>query len=436
MPQETNFHSEEAQEILGKIPSWIIRWGITLIFLIFLSIIIGCCFIKYPERVNGMVTMTTKNSPIDVVSKSSGDLEQILVSNGDSINSNVILGVMHSNANYKDILYVERNIMQITDTALNLAVFDDWIYKLYDLGDLQSEWTSFSSACLKYRDYIERAVIKQKKGLLEQQIGKQAEYYTQMKNQADILKEDLKFEEKGYRRDSSLFIHRAMSETEYEESARKLLQTRNNVVSFEAQMTSTELSILQNRQQIIELSIQQDDEILAMEQDINSSKEKLLALIKDWKISNLLVSPIDGIVSFVRKWDEGQFINAGETFLAVIPNKGCKVIGIVKIPQENFGKVKSGQKVNVRLNGYPYMEYGLLTGIVGYLSSVPEEAVDQQSSPQYTAEIVFPNGMKTSYGKKLRLIQKMNGTAEIITEERSLMMRLIDPIVTLLKSGI
>lgn len=436
MPQETNFHSEEAQEILGKIPSWIIRWGITLIFLIFLSIIIGCCFIKYPERVNGMVTMTTKNSPIDVVSKSSGDLEQILVSNGDSINSNVILGVMHSNANYKDILYVERNIMQITDIALNLAVFDDWIYELYDLGDLQSEWTSFSSACLKYRDYIERAVIKQKKGLLEQQIGKQTEYYTQMKNQADILKEDLKFEEKGYRRDSSLFIHRAMSETEYEESARKLLQTRNNVVSFEAQMTSTELSILQNRQQIIELSIQQDDEILAMEQDINSSKEKLLALIKDWKISNLLVSPIDGTISFVRKWDEGQFINAGETFLAVIPNKDCKVIGIVKIPQENFGKVKSGQKVNVRLNGYPYMEYGLLTGIVGYLSSVPEEAVDQQSSPQYTAEIVFPNGMKTSYGKKLRLIQKMNGTAEIITEERSLMMRLIDPIVTLLKSGI
>lgn len=49
-----------------------------------------------------------------------------------------------------------------------------------------------------------------------------------------------------------------------------------------------------------------------MEQSINGSKEKLLALIKNWKISNLLVSPIDGTVSFVRKWDEGQFINAGE----------------------------------------------------------------------------------------------------------------------------
>lgn len=92
--------------------------------------------------------------------------------------------------------------------------------------------------------------------------------------------------------------------------------------------------------------------------------------------------------------------------------------------------------MNVRLNGYPYMEYGLLIGVVGHISSVPEEATVQQASPQYTAEIIFPNGMKSSYGKKLKLIQKMSGTAEIITEERSLMMRLIDPIVTLLKSGI
>ena len=44
--------------------------------------------------------------------------------------------------------------------------------------------------------------------------------------------------------------------------------------------------------------------------------------------------------------------------------------------------------------------------------------------------------LKSSYGKELRLIQKMNGDAVIITEERSLIMRLIEPIITLLKSGI
>ena len=417
MPQDSNFYSEEAQEILGKIPLWIIRWGITLIFLFFGAIIIGCCFIKYPERVNGTVTITTAYSPIDVVSKKSGNLERILVRNGDSIKSEAILGVIRSNANYYDILSIESNLMLVNDSVLNLVVFDRWIYKQYNLGDLQSEWTSFYSACLKYRAYIERAVIDQKKELLREQIDKQTEYYFQMKNQADILKEDLQYEEKGHRRDSSLFIHKVMSEAEYEESARKLLKTRNNVISFKSQITSTELSILQNKQQIIELSIQQDDEILSMEQEINSSRKKLLALIRNWELSYLLVSPI-------------------ETFLTVVPKEEYNVVGIVKIPQESFGKIETGQKVNVRLNGYPYMEYGLLIGVVGHISSVPEEATVQQASPQYTAEIIFPNGMKSSYGKKLKLIQKMSGTAEIITEERSLMMRLIDPIVTLLKSGI
>ncbi len=388
------------------------------------------------ERVNGTVTITTAYSPIDVVSKKSGNLERILVRNGDSIKSEAILGVIRSNANYYDILSIESNLMLVNDSVLNLVVFDRWIYKQYNLGDLQSEWTSFYSACLKYRAYIERAVIDQKKELLREQIDKQTEYYFQMKNQADILKEDLQYEEKGHRRDSSLFIHKVMSEAEYEESARKLLKTRNNVISFKSQITSTELSILQNKQQIIELSIQQDDEILSMEQEINSSRKKLLALIRNWELSYLLVSPIDGIVSFVRKWDEGQFINIGETFLTVVPKEEYNVVGIVKIPQESFGKIETGQKVNVRLNGYPYMEYGLLIGVVGHISSVPEEATVQQASPQYTAEIIFPNGMKSSYGKKLKLIQKMSGTAEIITEERSLMMRLIDPIVTLLKSGI
>ena len=60
-------HTEEAQQILGRIPSWIVRWGVTVIFAVFALILIGCCIIKYPERVTATVTITTGNSPVDVV---------------------------------------------------------------------------------------------------------------------------------------------------------------------------------------------------------------------------------------------------------------------------------------------------------------------------------------------------------------------------------
>lgn len=438
MPQDrdNNYYSEEAQEILGHIPSWTIRWGITVIFSIFAVIILGCCVIKYPERVNGTVVIRTLNAPVDVVVKSSGNLEIISVSNGDFVKEGNILGVISTGSNYKDILSADSCLLGFAGYQLADAVYNDLIYGHYQMGDLQGGWTNFTLSCQRYRDYITRAVIKKKRALVGEQIDKQKEYYRQTQKQFSIISEDLRYEEKSFMRDSSLYVMNVISEQEYDESARRLLQVRNSVMSFKSQMTSTELSIIQLEQQLVELSIQEEDETLAFEQEIRTNIERLSADIRNWKLAYLLTAPINGKVSFVHKWDVGQFINAGEHYLTVVPDERQSVIGIVHIPQTSFGKVGTSQKVNVKLEGYPYMEYGMLLGTIGHLSSVPEVLSDGQSAPQYTAEILFENGMKTTYGRELRMIQKMDGSAEIITEERSLIMRFLDPVVALFKNGI
>jgi hypothetical protein len=51
-----SFHSEEVQEIMGRQPSWILRWGITVIFGLAAAIILGCYFIKYPQTVSADIT--------------------------------------------------------------------------------------------------------------------------------------------------------------------------------------------------------------------------------------------------------------------------------------------------------------------------------------------------------------------------------------------
>lgn len=438
MPQdrENNYHSEEAQEILGHIPPWTIRWGITVIFSIFAIIILGCCVIKYPERVNGTVVIRTLNAPVDVVFRSGGNLEIISVSNGDVVKKNDILGVINTGADYKDILSADSCLLGFAGNQLADAVYNDSIYGNYQMGDLQDGWTNFTLSCQRYRDYITRAVIRKKSELVREQIDKQKEYYSQMQMQFSTGQEDLQYEEKNFVRDSSLFVMNVVSEQEFDESARRLLQARNSVISFKNQMTSTELSIIQLEQQLVELSIQEEGEALAFEQEIRTNLERLSAEIQNWKLTYLLTAPINGKVSFVHKWDVGQFVNASEHYLTIVPDEHQSVIGIVHIPQASFGKVDTGQKVNVKLEGYPYMEYGMLVGTIGHLSSVPEVLSNGQSAPQYTAEILFENGMKTTYGRELRMIQKMNGSAEIITEERSLIMRFLDPVVALFKNGI
>ena len=39
-------YSEPVQDIMGVIPSWITRWGILIIFILFLLILLGCCYIR------------------------------------------------------------------------------------------------------------------------------------------------------------------------------------------------------------------------------------------------------------------------------------------------------------------------------------------------------------------------------------------------------
>lgn len=438
MPQiiDSSHHSEEAQQVLGRIPSWTIRWGITIIFAIFVGIILGCCLIKYPKCVDGIVTITTNNSPIDIIARSAGNLEKILVSNGNLVNEGEILGVIETSANYTDVLSIDSCLTEISIQPLDVAVFNSKLYAKYLVGELQRDWTSFTSICKKYRDNITRSIIKKKKMLVGKQISKQKDIYHQMKNQLEAMKIDLMYEEKNFRRDSSLFLEKVIPEIEYDESSRRLLQARNSIISFKNQMSSTELSVIKLKQQLIELTIQEEDETLAFEREIQTNMDRLFAQVQSWKLTYLLISPISGKVSFVQKWDEGQFINTGEHYLTVEPFEYQCTVGMVRIPQSGFGKVCIGQKVIVKLDGFPYTEYGMLLGTIGCLSSVPDESANGQDASQYTAIIEFPNGMETTYGKKLRMIQKMEGTAEIIVEDRRLIMRLLDPIVALFKSGI
>ena len=52
MPELSNtYYNDETDEIIGKIPPWIIRRGNAIIFLIFIGLIIMSCFITYQDSI-------------------------------------------------------------------------------------------------------------------------------------------------------------------------------------------------------------------------------------------------------------------------------------------------------------------------------------------------------------------------------------------------
>jgi hypothetical protein len=87
---------------------------------------------------------------------------------------------------------------------------------------------------------------------------------------------------------------------------------------------------------------------------------------------------------------------------------------------QRSGKVTEGQTVNIKLSGFPYLEYGMVQGIIRSKSKV-------SSDDAYMIEIELPQGLKTLYGRQLEFTQNMQGTAEIITNDRSLLEKMVSP---------
>ena len=439
MPERgDNYYSEPVQEIMGSIPSWITRWGVTVIAGIFALIIIGCCIIRYPQTLTSSITLTSEKPPSDLASRYDGLLDTVCVVNGQKVSGGDLVALLSTPADYGDIMAVRDLLDSLSSRerdALPDAVSSPSLYENYRLGDLQSSWSELVRSCRAYLNWSEIDQSGHQKRLVEEQIGKNREYYDDLLAQKAVLEQDMRYEQAGLERDSLLMAEGAISRAEYEATLKNWTSKKGSLASFEATLTSTQLSILQLRQQLTELEIQRQNEETEHLRGIMQQASQMKAQVAQWLEQYAVISPADGTVSLQKVWSRGQHVMVGDVIASVVPDNGDRVIGRLQVPSSGFGKVEEGQTVNVRLNGFPYMEFGVLKGVVESIPAVPQTVTTAEgNSIVYTVEVSFPDSLVTTYGKELPMVQQMDGTAEIITRDRRLIGQFIDPVLSLFKN--
>src|SRR5580700_1906102 len=91
-------HSDDIQDIITKVPSWLLRWGITLFFGILLLIVLLSAVIRYPDIVNAPLKIDSPNSPKPVVAKMPGKLVKLLVKENETVTAGQPLAYLESTA--------------------------------------------------------------------------------------------------------------------------------------------------------------------------------------------------------------------------------------------------------------------------------------------------------------------------------------------------
>ena len=155
--------------------------------------------------------------------------------------------------------------------------------------------------------------------------------------------------------------------------------------------------------------------------ELDNIRQQLKAQIDAWEKDYLIISPVEGRIVLYKYWSENQNITQSERVATVLPFDSTIVIGKSFIPFSSFSKVEVGQRVKVRLDNYSSQEYGHVEGRVQSISPIPE--------PEgYVVEIIFPNGLYSSYGIELKYVYQMTGTADVITKDIRLIHRFTQPI--------
>ena len=421
------FHREEFDVVLSRNPSWTLRWGISIIIGIIVVIIIGCYYIKYPQVVKGDVTLSSENPPYDLAVKYTGILDSVFVTNGDIVKKGDMIAIIATPSVFNDILLASSLVDNI---ALDTTLIDSILrIKSLHLGDLQDSWINLQKICQDYINYMDIGYLRQKIQLISNQSSTLSNYYTKLLEQRVTIVDELELEKASLYRDSLLFIKQVIPQVEYEVSMKKYISEKSNLAKFDAELINVQLSILQNEQQIIELQAQQKTEIRELISAIFQQVDSYKSSVAKWKEQYAIISPSDGRMSMQNIKGKGQFVLSGDIIASVVPLDNSTIIGRLKVSSVNFGKIGVGQQVNIQLNGFPYMDYGVLKATISSISSVPEK---NEKGLLYTVTILLDNGLLTTYNKRLPFIQQMDGMAEIIVEDRRLISQFIDPIRSLL----
>lgn len=424
---------------MGRIPSRVIRWGVTVIFSVLLVILLLSYCVKYPEMIEVPVTITTLNPPADLMAKSSGKIQELFVEDRQQVERGDIVAVLFNIADYNDVLELER----LTDDhgeQWQEYIDSGFVSRRFNAGELQSYLSQFATAIENYDKYLSLNYIPQRRANLTEQVGIQKIQLRNQQEQLGFMQRQYDIERANLARDSSLYQNNVLSLYDYEQAQQSMLQSEMSMTSQRSSITQLQGNISSTESQLIELDLQYRNETNDLVMQLKTARDNLLTQIRSWRDRYIIAAPLSGKVSFTNYWNENQNITAGERFATVVPDTDAgtadgEAIGKMFIPSTSLGKIETGQTVHVKLNGYPYTEFGILKGVLVSISAVPAAvpASDPSSGGNgYAAEVRFPNGLVSTYKKQFDLIHQMDGTAGIITRDMRLIERFFAPVKSLI----
>jgi HlyD family secretion protein len=350
------------------------------------------------------------------------------VKNGDAVQAGDLLAVLENPAKRSDVAFLD-SILQIFSLEADQGFLEIKWPSALRLGSLQASYAEFAKRLKDLQYYLSQDINYLKISNLRKQIQDIAQLNSSLQRQEKILVQEVALAQSSFTRDSILFKSKSLSQLEFERTQAEWLARRRELESLRTGTSQNALRIREMQAKILDLQQAQSDGESQKMLEFRAELQRLKGEVDAWKQAYLLLAPVAGEVALTKAWSEQQQVTEGTEVMTIVPQEGAGVvIAKAMLPNNKAGKVKEKMPVHIRLDGFPYQEFGVLNVSVVHIASVPSEN-------GYELEIAVPADLKTSYAKQIPFRQEMPGIARIVTEKQSLLERLFGKLRAALQNG-
>jgi multidrug resistance efflux pump len=414
---EVPLHSEQVEDVLGMPPRWLVRWGNTLLAGALGTLLAMSWVVHYPDVVPARVVVTTLLPPSPVIARASGELTEVRVRSGDRVRRGDQLAIIRNAADPAAVFKVKALLAQ-WGADLNPINLTQELPEGLALGELQPDYSTFAHDYRSLKFDMAQDPVSQEVRHLEPQLQSQQQRLQSLRRQRDNLLQQVRLAEREVERSRELAAEHMVSSREVDTKQKDALTARQAVSSAEVDMATAQVDIDRIAQSLANLGNQGRQQREQLRLTLSQSAKNLRSRLDVWERSYVLRAAADGRVNLFKVWADHQAVRDGDSVMTVVHEGAQALVGRVSMPIGNSGKVQPGQAVHIRLDNFPWQEFGQLKGVVKSISAIPEEG-------NYLVEVALPQGLRTTYNRQLEFRQEMQGQAHIVVEDLRLLQRLV-----------
>jgi multidrug resistance efflux pump len=388
--------------------------GATVIMFLLLLFLAGTWFIRYPEVLKGAVLVTTAAPTLKVVSEGEGRMMRLLVTNGSMVRKGDVLAEMENRTRLENtpmlqnllretqlFLQNPKRSIQLPNDSLTGAIYKLMYLHLANITAISNLQTDDYHAITRIqpeatnRSLAPIATGKQTQKRLEPRGLSQ--YFRWLPDRSKLFSEGI-YSRTEFQKKENEYLGKRREQEDYAEN---MIKNDLKITEIEAELKTVEYAFLEK----------QRFHLAEMAMAVRNIENGL----RNWQEQYLILAPSDGRLAYLQNLAENQFVKAGETLFAIKPAQE-DFVAMVDIPVRGMGKAKVGQTVILKLDDYPFQEFGTIEGKV--VSMAPSTDVKT-----YRMMVALPNGLRSSYHRDFVCKSEMAGSVEIITDDMRLFER-------------